>query len=132
MSLSDLVSKVAPKQLFSDEPVAWGQEITRVTAGVLVRIQRVGVVRDDNLVVFERIMGRADEFPSAPRVINVPAFMLYNAGEMQDLLDEARGDKIPESEPHDLIGDYIKQADEVAQLAAHRTVVGPNITVQRS
>lgn len=133
MSLSDLVSKVAPKQLFSDERALWGQEVTKPMFGALVRVQRICVVREDKPVIFERVMGRADEFPTAIRTVNFPAFLLYSAGEVNEQLDVLREARPPDNrEPTDLMGEYLKQEDEKEALKARRTVVGPSLFVQRS
>jgi hypothetical protein len=131
--LSDLVSTVSPKHLFSDEKVQWAKECTHQRPGLgLVRVQILCVMRDGKPVTFGKVLGLASEFPHTARDVFFPAFGLYSAGEAVDILQMLRESRpMQEREPTDLMGAWYREQDELNKLRKHITTSGPYQTVQR-
>lgn len=102
---------------------------SRTPGAVPVRVQSLRVLRNDRLVWFDRVMGPEAAFTGS--LIEFWAAFEYSAGEVVEIAERLREGKPEQTEPSDLIGDYLKELDEKRQLAARRTTSGPYLTVQR-
>ena len=97
----------------------------------LHRVQRIWVLRDDALAVYVTDMGPAERFPGMQR-FQVPALWEYSVAELQEIADQIRGVKPPDDRPPTpLLEVYCQNLEEEAAQRAHRTVIGPAITIQR-
>ena len=128
------VSLAASRGLHPDEPVWELRERialnNKLPGAVPMRIQSIAVNRGDRLVWFDRVMGPEIAFNGD--LIVFWAGFEYSAGEVAEIADRLREGKSEQVEPtRDLIGDYMKELDEQRQLAAHRTVIGPSVRIQR-
>ena len=97
-------------------------------------IQQIQVVRGDAMAVHRRDLGRKDDLPKAQQHtqgFNFWAGFEYSVGEVQEIADHNRENKALEEEPQDLVGNWLKQQDEKRQLAAHKSVSGPYVKVER-
>ena len=86
---------------------------------------------DGSLRRYERELGPALAFPGG-LLFQFWAADCYSVGEVMEIADRLREGKPPEDkEPADLIGEYRKEQEELRDLAAHRSVSGPALTIQR-
>jgi len=121
--------------LHPDEPVWWLREMIRVdnkTPGAVpMRVQGIQVIRDDKPTWFTRVLG-PECFFAGQHLINFMAGALYSVGEVVEIAERLREGKPEAEEPSDLLGDYMKQCDELQAIKAHKTVNGPYLTIQRN
>lgn len=95
------------------------------------RVQRVWVVRGEDIVEFQKDLGPSSKFPLAKPFIFV-AGNEYSVGEALEQAEYLR-DAVPEpEEPSDMIGDWFKQLDEMREIRKRRSVVGPWQRTQRN
>ena len=95
------------------------------------RVQRVWVVRGDELLEFQKDLGPIANYPLATPFIFF-AGNEYSVGEALEQAEYLREMQPRPEEPSDLIGDWFKQLDELKQLKKKRSVIGPMSRVQRN
>ena len=126
------ISLLSPNDLFIDEKVWELAETNRDLEQIgSHRIQRIRVRRGDQLEDFEKDMGPSELWPHEQ--IHFFAGFEYSVGEAMEIAQMLRESKAPmQRGPRDLFGDWLKFCGEKQQQVAHRTVVGPLVTIQRN
>ena len=125
---SDHLASPTERFLRVDERAEWLQEYDLDGH----RLQSITAYRGEKLCKFTKDLGLALLYPKA-HPFNFWAAGEYSVGEAMEIADRMRDNKPPEErEQTDLWGEYRKQNEEKSALHAHRSVVGPHITIQRN
>ena len=102
------------------------------------RVQRIWVLRDDDLAVWTKDLGprdafRADRFQIPSGIGNDHVELwAYSVGEIREIADYLRGERHEHEPPSPMWQLYCQDLDEKLAQKAHRTVTGPLITIQRT
>lgn len=94
-------------------------------------VQRVWVVRGDSIAEFRKDMGPTWAYPFAKPFMFV-SMNEYSVGESLEQANYLRESQPSDEEPHDLIRDWYMQLDEMRDLKAHRSRIGPWSKIQRN
>ena len=115
-----------------DEKAYWLIESWKVTDRGLRRIQRIQVLRSDEIAVYETDAGSWDMDTDQP--FQAPSFWEYSVAELQDIALEARNMRAPrDPDDHiDLIGVWAGQLDERRMRRQHRSTFGPLVRKVRA
>jgi hypothetical protein len=128
--------------VYPDEP-CWGlreePQIMAFPDGSRQRrwVQKVKVVRGDNLAYFQTDFGPAEDFAHIPPLF-IPSFGDDSVAQLQELAEGHRHDlrwakrrqeMLAEST---LISDIMRQSEENREWIRNRSVIGPKVAVQRN
>lgn len=123
---------VATAQVWPDEKAYWLTENWRCDpAGGVRRVQRIAVLRGDEIAVYEEDKGAWDMDVDTP--FQVPSFWEYKVAELQEIALHAHEGK-PPTDPDDrldLIAVWAVELDERRMRRDHRSTFGPHFRKER-
>lgn len=128
------VSARDPRQLYLDEKVYWLREfIVDLPGKGAHRIQRIFVVRNDQLMPFDKNLGPEWLHAGCP-LAQMYAGFEYSVGEVMEIAENMRACKPEPEEPRPLGELWLRQREEERELKAHRSVIplGSGPAIQRS
>lgn len=94
-------------------------------------MQRVWVVRGEDMCEFDKDLGPAWAYPLAKPFMFV-SWNEYSVGEAMEQANYLREAQPEPEEPHDLMGQWFRQLDEMRNILANRSVIGPGAFIQRN
>lgn len=95
------------------------------------RVQRVWVLRGDEIALHERELGAWDGKKDHP--FQVPSFWEYSVAELQEIAEQCREDRVPTEpeQPIDLLDVWAEELDERRMRRDHKSTFGPMLRKER-
>ncbi len=121
----------ATAAVIPDEKAFWLTETWRRTPLGDRRVQRIQVLRGDEIVVYEQDAGPWDMENDQP--FQAPSFWEYSVAELQEIALSNRNGKAP-TDPDDrmdILEVWARELDERRMRAEHRSVSGPYFSKER-
>ena len=123
---------ISTDHVLPDEKAYWISESFRAVPGMgYRRIQRIQVLRNDKVVVYEEDMGPWDMLEAHP--FQAPSFWEYSVAELREIALQAREQRpVRDPDDHiDLIAVWARDLDERQMRRDHRSTIGPYFRKER-
>lgn len=124
--------KLATAFVLPDEKAYWLTETWRRTPIGTRRMQRIMVLRGDEIVAHEEDLGAWDMDVDKP--FQAPGFWEYSVAELQDIAQQAREQKPPTDSDDriDLVQTWAQELDERRMQRDHQSTFGPYFRKERN